>query len=303
MTLVILAAGMGSRYGGLKQIDPIGPDGEFIIDYSVYDAIQAGFDKVVFIIKKEHYEEFAETIGARVGTKIKTAYAFQEMEALPGGYTVPQDRSKPWGTAHALLCAREAVGSDTFAVINADDFYGRESYEKMASFLRGVRSDAQRPYPFAMCGFVLKNTLSENGHVARGVCEVDSLGRLADIRERTKIQRNNGQVQFFEEEDGWTDVSEDSTVSMNFWGFTPAIFDEIEKRFPAFLDAMKQPLKEEFLLPTVVSGLIAGGVCEVAVLPTMAKWHGVTYHEDKEKVQNFIKSCIENHEYPGGLWK
>ena len=157
MTLVILAAGMGSRYGGLKQIDPIGPEGEFIIDYSVYDAMRAGFDKVVFIIKREHYEEFAETIGARVGTKIKTAYAFQEMEALPGGYTVPKERSKPWGTAHALLCAREAVGSDTFAVINADDFYGRESYEKMAAFLRSIRPDAQRPYPFAMCGFFTYN--------------------------------------------------------------------------------------------------------------------------------------------------
>ncbi len=303
MTLVILAAGMGSRYGGLKQIDPIGPEGEFIIDYSIYDAIRAGFDRVVFIIKREHYEEFAESIGARVGKKIETAYAFQEMEALPDGFSVPEGRSKPWGTAHALLCAREAVGGDCFAVINADDFYGRESYEKMAAFLRGIRVDAPQPYPYSMCGFVLKNTLSENGHVARGVCEVDSSGRLSDIHERTKIQRNDGQVQFYEEDCGWTDVSEDSTVSMNFWGYTPSIFDEIESRFPAFLSTLKQPLKDEFLLPTVVSELITDGVCEVFVLPTMAKWHGVTYHEDKAKVQNFIRNCIENHEYPGGLWK
>ncbi len=301
MTLVILAAGMGSRYGGLKQIDPLGPGGEFIIDYSIYDAIRAGFDRVVFIIKKENYEIFEETVGARIKGAIEVRYAFQDINDIPEGYTVPEGRVKPWGTAHALLCAKEAVAGDNFAVINSDDFYGRDSYEKIAAFLKNTKNDTKQHY--CMCGFILKNTLSENGHVARGICTEDETHMLTSITERTKIMRNNGQTQFFEDDCGWTDVSEDSIVSMNMWGFTASFFDEIEKRERAFFDNLKNPLKDEFLLPVMVDETMKAGDADVTVLRTMAKWYGVTYHEDKETVQNFIASCIADNVYPGGLWK
>ncbi len=301
MTLVILAAGMGSRYGGLKQIDPLGPGGEFIIDYSIYDAIRAGFDRVVFIIKKENYEIFEETVGARIRGAIEVRYAFQDINDIPEGYSVPEGRVKPWGTAHALLCAKEAVDGDRFAVINSDDFYGRDSYEKLASFLKNPIEDGKQHY--CMCGFILKNTLSENGHVARGVCVADDTNHLVSITERTKIQRNDGQTQFFEEETGWTDVSEDSIVSMNMWGFSASFFDEIEKRECAFFDNLKNPLKDEFLLPVMVDETMKAGDADVLVLQTMAKWYGVTYQQDKESVQKFITSCIAENIYPERLWK
>lgn len=301
MTLVILAAGMGSRYGGLKQIDPIGPSGEFIIDYSIYDALKAGFDRVVFIIKRENHAAFEETVAQRIRGFVNVQYAFQDIEDIPKGYTVPEGRTKPWGTAHALLCARDAVGDDNFAVINSDDYYGCDAYVQLAEFLKNVKIEEKQHY--AMCGYILKNTLSENGHVARGVCTVDENDMLVDITERTKIQRNDGTVQFFEEDTGWTDVSEESAVSMNMWAFTPAIFAEIERREQLFFANMKNPLKDEFFLPMLVGDAMADGVADVKVLRTPAKWYGVTYHDDKEIVQNFLLKCIKDGIYPGGLWK
>ena len=301
MTLVILAAGMGSRYGGLKQIDPIGPCGEFIIDYSIYDAIGAGFDKVVFIIKKENLDQFRQTVGQRIENRVNVSYAFQEMDTLPAGYTCPPDRQKPWGTAHALLCAREYV-QDPFLVINADDFYGRDSYEKAAAFFRDFPAKKGDRLQMAMCGFILKNTLSENGHVARGVCRVGKDGCLEQVTERTKIQRNNGKTQFYEEQTGWTDVDENSVVSMNMWAFTPEIFDLIETYFPAFLDQMKNPLKDEYFLPYVVEILIREKIADFKVLQTTSKWYGVTYHDDKAGVQAFIDDAIARGVYPRALW-
>lgn len=290
---------MGSRYGGLKQIDPIGPSGEFIIDYSIYDAVKAGFTKVVFIIKKENLEDFKATVGARVAKAVEVEYVFQDINDLPEGYTVPEGRIKPWGTSHALLCAEPAV-HENFAVINSDDYYGKDTFVKIANFLKTLKDDEKLHY--GMCGFILKNTLSENGHVARGICSANGQGMLTAIDERTKIQRNNGITQFFEEETGWTDVDENSLVSMNFWGFTPSIFAEIRKRECAFLDNLKNPQKDEYLLPNSVKNLIAEGVCDVKVLETPAKWYGVTYREDKEKVQKFIADSVANGVYPKGLW-
>ena len=301
MTLVILAAGMGSRYGGLKQIDPLGPGGEFIIDYSIYDAIRAGFDRVVFIIKKENHQIFEETVGARIRGAIEVRYAFQDINDIPEGFTVPEGRVKPWGTAHALLCAKEAVDGDNFAVINSDDFYGADSYAKVGEFLRNIPKDGKQHY--CMCGFILKNTLSENGHVARGICIKDENDHLTSITERTKIQRNDGQTQFFEDDMGWVDVSEDSIVSMNMWGFEASFFDEIGSRANDFFANLKNPLKDEFLLPNMVDAAMKSGAADVTVLQTMAKWYGVTYHEDKETVQKFIADCIADNVYPGGLWK
>ena len=301
MTLVILAAGMGSRYGGLKQIDPIGPQGEFIIDYSIYDALKAGFDRVVFIIKQENHAAFEETVANRIRGFADVKYAFQDINDIPAGFSVPEGRTKPWGTAHALLCAREAVGGDNFVVINSDDFYGRDAYMQLADFLKNVKEDGKQHC--AMCGYILKNTLSENGHVARGVCNVDENGMLLDITERTKIQRNDGVVQFFEDDTGWTDVSEESAVSMNMWAFTPAIFDVIEQREIAFFENLKNPLKDEFFLPMLVGDAMADDILDVKVLRTSAKWYGVTYHDDKAIVQSFIAKCIDDEVYPGGLWK
>lgn len=300
MTLVILAAGMGSRYGGLKQIDPLGPGGEFIIDYSIYDAIKAGFDKVVFIIKRGNLEDFKETVGNRVSPFIKVEYAFQEPDDLPEGYSLPEGRVKPWGTSQALFCAEAPVGDDVFAVINADDFYGRDSFMKIAAYLKDMKTGDSKKH-YAMCGFVLKNTLSENGHVARGVCITEN-GMLTHIDERTKIQRNNGVTQFFTEEDGWTDVDENSPVSMNFWGFDNSLFPELRRRMPAFLDEMKNPLKDEYLLPVSVQELMEDNFCDVKVLHTDSKWYGVTYKEDKEPVMAFIRQQIARGIYPEKLW-
>ena len=300
MTLVILAAGMGSRYGGLKQIDPLGPSGEFIIDYSIYDAIQAGFTKVVFIIKEENLNDFKETIGDRIAKHIEVEYAFQYLTDIVPGYTVPEGREKPWGTSQALLSAKNAV-KENFAVINADDFYGRDSFMKIAEFLKAVKQNENEKRHYAMCGFVLKNTLSENGHVARGVCKTEK-DMLIHIDERTKIQRNDGKTQYYTDETGWVDVDENSPVSMNFWGFDTEIFDEIEKREAHFLNNLKNPLKDEYLLPNSVQELMEGDFCDVTVLHTDAKWYGVTYRQDKEPVQKFINDQIAKGIYPEKLW-
>lgn len=299
MTLVVMAAGMGSRYGGLKQLDPVGPSGEFIIDYSVYDAIKAGFDKVVFIIKEENLSLFKETVGNRIAGHIKVEYAFQRLE-LPQGYSIPENRIKPWGTGHAVLSAKDYV-DDSFIVINADDFYGRESYNLIADYLKQPKSGTKAHY--CMAGFILKNTLTENGSVARGICETDEDGNLLNVTERTKIMRVDGQVKYFEGDIG-TPVDENTIVSMNCWGFEKTFFKSLENGFGEFLEANKNDLSKcEFFLPSAVKESMAKGECEVKVLKTHAKWYGVTYREDKASVVNYIQEQIQKGEYPDNLWK
>lgn len=300
MTLVILAAGMGSRYGGLKQLDPMTEKGEFILDFSVFDAKKAGFDKIVFIIKKEMEELFRETVGNRISKQIEVSYAYQSVNDLPAGYTVPEGRVKPWGTGHALLCAREAVGNDTMMVINADDFYGRETFEAIGGFLKAAD---KKESAFCMAGYVTKNTLTENGSVSRGICVVDEKGYLTGIAERTKIfRKEDGQV-VFEEEGVLTPIDENGCCSMNCWGFTPAIFSYLEEGFHAFLSSNEgDPVKREFYLPVCVGNTMKEGKCSVSVLPTDAKWYGVTYPEDKEYVVSSIKALIAGGVYPNGLF-
>lgn len=303
MTLVILAAGLGSRYGGLKQIDPMTPHGEFIIDFSIFDALRAGFDKVVFIIKEENLEDFHETIGKRVEKFMKVEYAFQNLADIPERFSVPEGRTKPWGTGHALLCARKKV-NEPFAVINADDFYGREAFVKLHNFLSEAQLDKSKSH-FAMVGYVLENTLTENGSVSRGACSVDTNGYLNCVIERTKIQKNNGKTQFFEDEK-WFDINCDTIVSMNCWAFTPEIFDMLYDGFNEFLDDLKNtpdPKKAEFFLPFLVQRGIDRGECDVRVIPTNAKWYGVTYPDDKEKFVDFAKNETSSGVYPDGLWK
>lgn len=302
MTLVIMAAGMGSRYGGLKQLDPIGKNGEFIIDYSIYDAIKAGFNKVVFIIKEENLELFRDTVGRRIEKNIEVSYVFQplKLEGIDTNISIPANRVKPWGTAHAVLSCSEIV-KEPFAVINADDYYGRESFELLAKFLKDVDMSSQKLH-FAMVGFVLANTLTENGHVARGVCETDNNGYLVNITERTKIQRNGSDIQY-EEDAKWTTLTDDTTVSMNCWAFTPQIFKEIRDGFPKFLEDNKNNLeKAEYFIPFVVEDLVKAGKCDVKVVPTQSKWYGVTYKEDKEKVVEFINKMVDNKVYSERLW-
>ncbi len=302
MTLVIMAAGMGSRYGGLKQIDPVTPHGEFIVDFSIYDAIRAGIDKVVFIIKRENYDIFRETVGSRIEGSVEVKYVFQELDAIPEGYTVPEGRVKPWGTGHAVLCCKDVV-DESFIVINADDFYGAEAYAKLAEFLKTAKADSERAH-FAMVGYVLENTITENGSVARGVCESEN-GLLTQVTERTKIMENDGVVQYLED-DVWHDLDRKTTVSMNFWGFTPELFGMLENDFKTFLDDVnagkKDTLKGEFFLPFVVADGIKSGKCDARVLETNAKWYGVTYHEDKPALEAFIKKSVADGEYPDGLW-
>lgn len=299
MTLVIMAAGMGSRYGGLKQIDPITPHGEFIVDFSIYDAVKVGFDKVVFIIKEENYEIFRETVGARIEGAVKVEYVFQALDKIPEGYSVPEGRVKPWGTAHAALMAADAV-NEPFAIINSDDFYGRDAFQQLYDYMSG----ADRKNHFAMAGYVLENTITENGYVSRGVCNVDG-GKLQNVVERTKIQENDGVIQYFEN-DEWHDLDRNAIVSMNCWAFTPEIFDMLKTGLAEFLDKLpkaKDPLKAEYFLPFLVQSRIDGGECDVTVLKTSAKWYGVTYAEDKPTFVEFIKSQTAAGVYPDGLWK
>ncbi len=300
MKLVVLAAGMGSRYGGLKQLDPMTENGEVIVDFSVYDAILAGFDEVVFIIKKENQEIFDETVKKRMEGKIKVTFAYQDISMLPEGYTVPEGRVKPWGTGHALLCAKEAIGDDCFAVINADDFYGRDTYMKIGKFLKENKDNKGA---FCMGGFILKNTLTENGTVSRGICKTDDNNYLVSIVERTKIQRVDGETVFFE--DGvMYPTDENGYASMNCWGFTSKVFDFLGEYFKDFLDTKTgNEEKKEFYLPAAVGKGMENGLCTVKVLPTDAKWYGVTYAEDKPFVKSSIRGHIESGEYPDGLWK
>lgn len=299
-TLVVMAAGMGSRYGGLKQIDPIGPNGEIIIDYSIYDAVKAGFGKVIFVIKEEKKEEFQKIIGARIEKLVEIEYVFQKLEDLPEGFEVPNGRAKPWGTAQAVLCCRDAVNTP-FAVVNADDFYGYNSFKVMHDYLINS-NDNKGSYDYSMVGFMLENTLTENGHVARGVCTIDNEEYLKEIHERTKIQRFGSIAKYSENGDTWIEIPAGSIVSMNMWGFTTNIFSELEANFPRFLQASKNNLlKAEYFLPSVVNSLIAEGKAKVKVLPTKEQWYGVTYKEDKPLVMDAIKKLVDQGFYPESL--
>ena len=297
-TLLVLAAGMGSRYGGLKQIDPMGPSGETILDYSVYDAIRAGFGKVVFIIRPDFEADFRERIATKFAGRIEVGFAFQTLDRLPAGFAVPAGREKPWGTTHAILCARDAV-TTPFAVINADDFYGRDSY---ATLGRRLATVANADLTFCMVGFTLKNTLSDHGTVARGVCRTDSAGRLTDIQELTKISRTAGGAENRAEDGTVTPLSGDEPVSMNMWGFTPAIFPLLETDFRAFLQAKGGELKSESYIPMAVGNLVAGGRAHCDVLRTSSAWFGVTYREDKPAVQASILDLVRQGTYPAALW-
>ena len=300
--LVIMAAGMGSRYGGLKQLDPVGNHGQLIIDYSIYDARRAGFETVVFVIKPEIEEDFKRCIGNRVAGSMDVRYVYQLKEDLPEGYSVPDVRQKPWGTAHAALAARKVVDGP-FAVINADDYYGPEAYQEIYDYL-AAHEDGEL-YEYVMVGYLLKNTVSENGTVARGVCEETGDHYLSQITERTKIEQ--GPPLRFTEDDGatWTELPEDTIVSLNMWGFTRSFLDEAWKRLPAFLDKAlaENPAKAEYFLPSVVSQLIEEGKARVKVLRSEDKWYGVTYREDKPTVMNAIAEKTEAGLYPDRLWE
>ena len=300
MTLVILAAGMGSRYGGLKQLDPMTENGEFIIDFSIYDAIQAGFDRVVFIIKKENYELFRETVGARVEKHIKVEYAFQDLNDIPTGYKVPDGRVKPWGTTHALLSTKDIV-KDNFAVINADDFYGRDTYFKLAEHLKTAKDEDGVSHS-CMVGYILKNTLTDYGTVSRGVCSADESGMLTSIVERTKIKKDGDMAAYLDGEE-WVRIPYSTIVSMNCWGFTPGVFEGLEKCFDKFMATEHpDPLKSECLLPTNVYDMIKADECDVKVYSSESVWYGVTYKEDKEYVKASIAKLIESGAYPRNLW-
>lgn len=302
--LVVMAAGMGSRYGGLKQIDPVDKEGHIIMDFSIFDAVKAGFEKVVFIIKKENEQDFRTAIGDRLSEKIKVSYVFQELTNLPEGYVVPEGRVKPWGTGHAIMsCMGEIDGP--FVVINADDFYGSHAFQVAYDYLT-THQDEESIYRYMMVGYRLENTLTDNGHVARGVCEMDAQGYLADIHERTHIEkRGNGAAYTEDEGKTWIPISGDATVSMNMWGFSESILGELQSRFSAFLEEnlKKNPLKCEYFLPFVVDELLKEGRATVAVEKSQDKWFGVTYKEDKPMVMAAIQNLKDQGVYPAHLWK
>jgi hypothetical protein len=300
--LLIMAAGMGSRYGGLKQLDPVGENNQMIIDYSIYDARRAGFERVVFVIKREIEAGFKALVGDRVAREMEVSYVFQEKEDLPAGYAVPADRTKPWGTAQAVLAARHVVDGP-FAVINADDYYGPEAYKEIFDYLC-AHPDGDL-YEYAMVGYLLRNTVTENGTVARGVCEETADSYLSRVTERTKIEK--GEPPRYTEDDGktWTELPGDTIVSMNLWGFNRSFLEEAEARFPAFLDRAlaENPLKAEYFLPAVVSQLLDEGKARVKVLRSEDKWYGVTYREDKEAVVAAIAEKTWAGLYPAKLWR
>ena len=301
--LVVMAAGMGSRYGGLKQIDPVGSCGEAILDYSVYDAHEAGFDTVVIIIKEAIRKDFMETVGARLAkAPVEIRYAYQELDKLPEGYTVPEGRTKPWGTSHAVLCAKEAIDGAPFAVINADDYYGKSAYKTMYEAL--CKAQDGDKFDYCMVGYEIGKTVTENGSVARGVCYADEKGFLTEVIERTRIEKYEGGIHFTEDGENWVDLSEDTIVSMNMWGFTPSFLEEIERGFAAFLDnAFKtNPLKGEYFLPFVVQTLLSADRATVKVLTSADKWYGVTYAADKPVIVAALREKTAQGLYPDSLW-
>lgn len=300
--LIIMAAGMGSRYGGLKQIDPVDEGGHIIMDFSIYDAVKAGFEKVIFIIKKENEQDFKEKIGNRLEQKIEVEYVFQDIANLPEGFEVPEGRVKPWGTAHAVLSCLPVVDGP-FAVINADDYYGQQAFRMIYDYLAD-HEDTDK-FQYTMVGYLLENTLTENGHVARGVCETDSNGKLTEITERVRIEKHEDGPAYTEDDGAtWTSLPGDTVVSMNMWGFTKSMMPEIRDRFAAFLteNLPKNPLKCEYFLPFVVDELIREGKAEVTVLKSRDRWYGVTYREDKPVVVKAIQDLKDQGLYPQNLW-
>jgi len=294
-TLLILAAGMGSRYGGLKQIDPVGPAGETIIDYSIYDALRAGFGKLVFVIRKDIEQPFKEIVGARFAKRAPVEYVFQELDKLPPGFSVPAGRTKPWGTTHAILMAEHAV-REPFAAINADDFYGRQAYHLLAQHLISGTTD------YAMVGFILRNTLSEFGSVARGVSRVDEKNYLTSIVEMLKIEPDGQGAKNTDADGKTTKLTGDEAVSMNFWGFTPALFPQLRAQFTEFLKKSGQEQKSECYIPATVGELVTAGQARVKVLRSPDSWFGVTYREDRPRVVESIRALIARGDYPEKLW-
>ena len=294
-TLLILAAGMGSRYGGLKQIDPVGPAGETIIDYSIYDALRAGFGKLVFVIRKDIEQQFKEIIGARFEKRVAVEYVFQELDKLPPGFSRPAGRTKPWGTTHAILMAEQAI-KEPFAAINADDFYGQQAYKLLANYLTSGSSD------YAMVGFILKNTLSDFGSVARGVSRTDAADYLTSVVEMMKIERDGAAAKNTNAEGNITRLTGDEAVSMNFWGFTPAVFPQLKTKFAEFLKKSGGELKSECYIPSTVNDLVVAGQAKVKVLRTNDSWFGVTYREDRPMVVESIRKLIARGDYPEKLW-
>ncbi len=301
--LVIMAAGMGSRYGGLKQIDPVDAQGHIIMDFSMYDARKAGFEKVIFIIKRENEKDFREAVGDRISQYMEVSYVFQEAGNLPEGYGVPKGRVKPWGTGHAVLCCSGEIDGP-FAVINADDYYGAEAFKLIYDYLASHQDDEK--YRYTMVGYKLGNTVTDNGHVARGICDMNERGELVAIHERTRIEKQDGGIAYTEDEGAtWVPVPEETIVSMNMWGFTSSILKELKGRFPAFLDRglEENPMKCEYFLPAVVSKLLAEEKAAVAVLKSADKWYGVTYKEDKPVVVAAIQKMKDEGLYPENLWE
>ena len=301
--LVVMAAGMGSRYGGLKQIDPVDEYGNIIMDFSIFDAREAGFEKVVFIIKKAIEKEFKENVGRRMEQYVETEYVYQELDRVPKGVQVPKERVKPWGTGHAILCCKDVIDGP-FAVINADDYYGKQAFKEMYKQLTTYEDNEK--YQYAMGGYQLNNTMTDNGYVARGVCSTDERGKLVDIHERTRIEKR-GNDGAYTEDDGatWVALPGESVVSMNLWGFTESIFGELDRRFGAFLERELpgNPLKCEYFLPFVVDELLKEDKAEVTVLESRDRWYGVTYKEDKETVVNAVRQLKDKGLYPEKLWE
>ncbi|AVM44451.1 nucleotidyltransferase family protein [Victivallis lenta] len=300
LTLLVLAAGMGSRYGGLKQLDEVGPSGETVMDYSVFDAMRAGFDRVVFVIRKDIEEAFRAAIGSRYADRIEVAYAFQDMNDLPAGFRVPEGRTKPWGTGQAVYAARKLLDGP-FAVINADDFYGADSYRKLAGYLKSAPEDGK--IRGCIASFVLSNTLSENGSVSRGICSADAAGNLSKVVENTKIFRRDGKVISVQEDGAELEFTGEELVSMNSWGFMPELVGELERLFTGFLEEHGTELKSEFYLPFAVDTLIREGRAEIKMLKSEDSWFGITYREDKPFVQAALRKLVAEGAYPEKLFK
>ena len=299
--LVVMAAGMGSRYGGLKQIDPVGSCGEAILDFSLFDAYEAGFETAVIIIKSAIEKDFMEMVGKRLEKcPMEIRYAFQEMDKIPAGFSVPEGRVKPFGTSHAVLCAKNEIDGAPFAVINSDDYYGKDAFKVIYNYLCGAKEG-----DYCMVGYLLGNTVTEHGSVARGVCCADEKGNLADIVERLRIEKYEGGIHFTEDGENWEDLTEDTIVSMNMWGFTPKFLDQLQEQFPAFMaeKVPENPMKAEFLLPRSVDALLKEGKATVKILKSADKWYGVTYAEDKPMVVAALADLAKQGKYPDGLWK